>query len=138
EDIYPALVAALNDLGPAYLHVVFADPDQPLFQDIRKAWPRTLIANPVLGWGRPLPADGGRDAAERLLAAGADLISLGRPFLANPDLVERLRTGAPINPVREEGLMYTGGERGYTDYPYLPRLAATIPSPRAARVADHL
>ncbi|MFF2302520.1 alkene reductase [Streptomyces sp. NPDC058128] len=138
EDIYPALVAALNDIGPAYLHVVFADPDQPLFQDIRKSWPRTLIANPVLGWGRPLPADGGRDAAERLLAAGADLISLGRPFLANPDLVERLRTGAPINPVREEGLMYTGGERGYTDYPYLPRLAATIPSPRAARVTDHL
>ncbi|MGW2303307.1 alkene reductase [Streptomyces sp. NPDC001809] len=135
EDIYPALVAALDEIGPAYLHLVFADPDQPLFHDIRKAWPRTLIANPVLGWGRPLPADGGRHAAEHLLAAGADLISLGRPFLANPDLVERLRTGAPVNPVREEGLMYTGGETGYTDYPALPRLAATVPAPR--RVADH-
>ncbi|MFZ4302604.1 alkene reductase [Streptomyces cinereoruber] len=119
EDIYPALVAALAPIGPAYLHLVFADPDQPLFQDIRKAWEGTLIANPVLGWGGPLPADGGRHAAERLLAAGADLISLGRPFLANPDLVERLRTGAAINPVREEGLMYTGGENGYTDYPTL-------------------
>ncbi|MDX2563247.1 alkene reductase [Streptomyces sp. TX20-6-3] len=136
EDIYPALVAALDAIGPAYLHIVFADPDQSLFQDIRKAWPRTLIANPVLGWGGPLPADGGRNAAERLLAAGADLISLGRPFLANPDLVERLRTGAPLNPVREEGLMYTGGESGYTDYPYLPRVPATIASHPAH--ADHL
>ncbi|MFG2825721.1 alkene reductase [Kitasatospora sp. NPDC048365] len=124
EEIYPALVAALADLGPAYLHVVFADPDQPLFQEIRKAWPGTLIANPVLGWGKPLPADGGRRQAERLLAAGADLISLGRPFLANPDLVERLRIGAPINQVRDHGLMYTGGSAGYTDYPTLAATAA--------------
>ncbi|MFJ5546271.1 alkene reductase [Streptomyces sp. NPDC093225] len=131
EDIYPALVAALTDIGPAYLHLVFADPDQPLFRDLRRAWPGTLIANPVLGWGQPLPADGGRRAAERLLAAGADLVSLGRSFLANPDLVERLRTGAPINQVREEGLMYTGGADGYTDYPALPRLtpeSAALPA----------
>ncbi|MEU1671341.1 alkene reductase [Streptomyces roseifaciens] len=134
ESIYPALVAALADAGPAYLHVVFADPDQPLFQDIRKAWPGTLIANPVLGWGGPLPADGGRREGERLLAAGADLISLGRSFLANPDLVERLRTGAPLNPVREKGLMYTGGESGYTDYPALAdaRRGAGAPEPVGA------
>ncbi|WP_030194749.1 alkene reductase [Streptomyces sp. NRRL S-87] len=128
EDIYPALVGALADADLAYLHVVFADPDQPLFQDIRRGWPGTLIANPVLGWGGPLPADGGRHEAERLLAAGADLISLGRSFLANPDLVERLRSGAPLNPVRDEGLMYTGGATGYTDYPVLagtPRRAVT-------------
>ncbi|MEV7415488.1 alkene reductase [Streptomyces sp. NPDC089919] len=118
--LYPALVAALADIGPEYLHLVFADPEQQMFKDIRAAWPGTLIANPVLGWGGPLPADGGRQAAERLLAAGADLISLGRPFLANPDLVARLRTGAPLNALREEGLMYTQGENGYTDYPTLP------------------
>jgi N-ethylmaleimide reductase len=117
--IYPALVDALADAGLAYLHVVFADPDQPVFQEIRANWPGTLIANPVLGWGGPLPADGGKQAGERLLAAGADLISLGRAFLANPDLVERLRTGAPLNPVRDKGLMYVGGEDGYTDYPVL-------------------
>ncbi|GAA4935886.1 alkene reductase [Streptomyces coeruleoprunus] len=117
EHIYPALVDALADQGLAYLHLVFADPDQPLFPWIRKAWPGTLVGNPVLGWGGPLPADGGRGASERLLAAGADLIALGRPFLANPDLVERLRTGAPLNPVRDQYFMYTGGETGYTDYP---------------------
>ncbi|MGR4878274.1 alkene reductase [Streptomyces sp. LARHCF249] len=134
DRIYPALVDALADIGPAYLHIVFADPDQPLFRDIRKAWPGTLIANPVLGWGGPLPADGGRRAGERLLAAGADLISLGRSFLANPDLVERLRLGAPLNQVRDRGLMYTGGESGYTDYPVLaaahPRAGAPEPVAR--------
>ncbi|MFB6833556.1 alkene reductase [Streptomyces hydrogenans] len=124
DDIYATLVPALAALGPAYLHVVFADPEQPLFRRIRVQWPGTLIANPVLGFGGPLPADGGKGAGERLLAAGADLISLGRPFLANPDLVERLRTGAPVNPLREEGLMYTGGAEGYTDYPTLARSSA--------------
>ncbi|MFB6815554.1 alkene reductase [Streptomyces sp. NPDC056347] len=119
EAIYPELVAALAEIGPAYLHIVFADPDQALFHELRAAWPGTLIANPVLGWGGPLPEDGGKAAAERLLAAGADLIALGRPFLANPDLVHRLRTGAPVNQVRDHGLMYTGGADGYTDYPTL-------------------
>ncbi|QEU93468.1 alkene reductase [Streptomyces kanamyceticus] len=120
EDIYPALVDALAGIGQlAYLHVVFADPDTVLFKEIRANWSGTLIANPVLGWGGPLPADGGRGAGERLLAAGADLISLGRSFLANPDLVERMRVGAPLNPLNDKGLMYVGGAEGYTDYPTL-------------------
>ncbi|GFE12032.1 alkene reductase [Streptomyces glebosus] len=119
EDLYPALIEALADTGLAYLHLVFADPDQALFHEIRRSWPGTLIANPALGWGSPLPADGGKLAGERLLAAGADLISLGRAFLANPDLVERLRIGAPLNPVRDAHMMYVGGETGYTDYPVL-------------------
>ncbi|MEU8513944.1 alkene reductase [Kitasatospora sp. NPDC048722] len=117
-EIYRALTGELAGDGLAYLHVVFADPEDAVFQEIRKAWSGTLIANPVLGWGQPLPEDGGLAAAERLLAAGADLISFGRGFLANPDLVERLRTGAPLNPLRD-GLMYTGGAEGYTDYPAL-------------------
>lgn len=121
EEVYPALVDALADSGLAYLHVVFADPDQSLFQRIRKQWAGTLIANPALPWPGPLPADGGRHEAERLLAAGADLVSLGRAFLANPDLVERLRVGAPLNPLQGKGLMYVGGEAGYTDYPALAK-----------------
>ncbi|MDQ0795816.1 alkene reductase [Streptomyces sp. B1I3] len=118
EELYPALVAALAAHRPAYLHVVRADPDQAVFQRIRKDWPGTLIANPVLPADR-IPADGGIARAERLLAAGADLIALGRPFLANPDLVHRVRTGAPVNQVRNAYLMYVGGETGYTDYPAL-------------------
>ncbi|MEU1372147.1 alkene reductase [Streptomyces triculaminicus] len=131
ETVYPALVEALADTGPAYLHIVWADPDQPLFQDLRKAWPGTLIANPALGWGGPIPADGGQLAGERLLDAGADLIALGRAFLANPDLVERLRVGAPLNQVRDQHMMYVGGETGYTDY---PTLAADLP--HAAQVLE--
>ncbi|MEV6979418.1 alkene reductase [Kitasatospora sp. NPDC093806] len=119
DAVYPALLGELDGLGLAYLHLVFADPEQPLFHTLRAAWSGTLIANPALPWPGPLPADGGRAAAERLLAAGADLVSLGRSFLANPDLVARLRKGAPLNPIRDAHLMYVGGETGYTDYPTL-------------------
>ncbi|MGY5078721.1 alkene reductase [Streptomyces sp. G7(2002)] len=139
-NIYPALIETLADSGLAYLHLVFADPDQPLFHDLRKSWPGTLIANPALGWGTPLPADGGMQAGERLLAAGADLIALGRAFLANPDLVERLRIGAPLNPVRDQHMMYVGGETGYTDYPVLAAVqhrAETQPGSEPAYAHAH-
>ncbi|GAA2687178.1 MULTISPECIES: alkene reductase [Actinosynnema] len=116
--VYPPLLDAVAHHGLAYLHVAFADPGSQAYKEIRTRWTGTLIANPVLPVDR-VPDDGGRAAAERLLAAGADLIALGRPFLANPDLVERLRAGAPVNQVRERYLMYVGGPTGYTDYPTL-------------------
>lgn len=112
--IYAALVPALREIGPAYLHVVYADPTGEVFTAIRRDWPGVLIANPNLG--AELPADGGKAAGEGLLDAGADLVALGRAFIANPDLVERLQDGTPLNPLRG-GLMYTGGAEGYTDYP---------------------
>ena len=64
------------------------------------------------------------DMATAALQSGyADLVCFGRNFLANPDLTERLRTGAPLNPpVR--ATMYGGGAEGYTDYPF-----ATHPTP---------
>ncbi|WP_405137412.1 alkene reductase [Nocardia sp. NBC_01388] len=117
--LYPVLVAALAARPLAYLHLVFADPTSRLFQQLRALWPGVLIANPHLGWGVPLPEDGGKRAAESLLAAGADLVSLGRSFLANPDLIDRLRSKAPLNLVRDAHLMYVGDAEGYTDYPVL-------------------
>lgn len=116
-EICPALVTALADSGLAYLHIVHADPENPVHQ--RKDWPDTLIANPVLPQNR-IPDDGGLAQGERLLAAGDDLIALGRPFLANPDLIRRMRTGAPMNQVGGAYLMYVGGPTGYTDCPSLP------------------
>ncbi|GAA0587521.1 alkene reductase [Streptomyces crystallinus] len=133
ENIYPELIKALSDLDLAYLHLELADPQTPLFARIRADWPGTLLANPNLGWPAPLPADGGRAAGERLLAAGADVIALGRAFLANPDLVERLRIGAPLNEVRDKYTMYVGGPTGYTDYPTLSETAdLALTSGRAA------
>ncbi|MFJ7078299.1 alkene reductase [Streptomyces sp. NPDC098781] len=116
DALYPELVAALGGLGLGYLHLVYADAEDPLFGRIRAVWPGTLIANPRLP---ELSAEAIVEESARLMAAGADLIALGRPFLANPDLVRRLALGAPLNAVRDRYLMYTGGATGYTDYPAL-------------------
>ncbi|WP_369805303.1 hypothetical protein [Acidithiobacillus ferriphilus] len=57
--------------------------------------------------------------AESDLAAGrCDLIAVGRPFLANPDLVARWKTGAAVN-TPDMSTFYTPGAKGYTDYPTL-------------------
>jgi len=58
--------------------------------------------------------------AEKALADGADLVAFGRPFIGNPDLVERLRTDAPLNK-DDKTTWYGGNERGYTDYPTLKK-----------------
>ena len=49
---------------------------------------------------------------------GADAVAFGIPFLANPDLPERFRRGAALNPP-DRKTFYGGGEAGYTDYPFL-------------------
>ncbi len=66
-------------------------------------------------------ANGGYDAtsAHEAIARGeADLVSFGASFLANPDLPERFRRGAPLNPP-DTSTFFTGGDRGYLDYPAL-------------------
>ncbi|RAC55965.1 alkene reductase, partial [Burkholderia multivorans] len=52
-----------------------------------------------------------------------DLIAFGRPFVANPDLPERLRTGAPLA-LHDRNTLFGGGARGLTDYPTLAQAAA--------------
>ncbi|MET9468959.1 alkene reductase [Streptomyces sp. NPDC006544] len=117
-EIYPALLAALAEIRPVYLHVLLTDRERPRLQEYRRAWPGTLIANQLLS-REQFEADGGKGVAAGLLAEGADLVSLGRGFLANPDFVERLRTGAPLNELRPEFLMHVQGAEGYNDYPAL-------------------
>ena len=56
--------------------------------------------------------------AEKAVADGADLVAFGRPYIANPDLVERLRKNAPLN-TPDKMTFYGGGAKGYTDYPTL-------------------
>ena len=56
--------------------------------------------------------------AEEALSGGADLVAFGRPFIANPDLVRRLKEDAALNPL-DGATLYGGSAKGYTDYPAL-------------------
>ncbi|RXD62900.1 alkene reductase, partial [Xanthomonas perforans] len=61
-----------------------------------------------------------RGMSEQAISSGyADAIAYGRPFIANPDLVRRLRENAPLAEI-DQATMYGGGAKGYTDYPALP------------------
>ncbi|MGX1122894.1 N-ethylmaleimide reductase [Streptomyces ambofaciens] len=111
-DLYTELLTELARLGIAYVHIE-ATADEDLLVALRRLWPGTLVMNPVLPMG---PKQAGREDADHWLGLGAELISFGRGFIANPDLVERLRTGLPIAPV-DEATYYQGGDAGYLTYP---------------------
>jgi N-ethylmaleimide reductase len=69
-----------------------------------------------------------RQAAMDAVASGAaDLVSFGRAFIANPDLVRRLRENAPLN-APDPKTFYGGGARGYVDYPVLGAPAPASPA----------
>ncbi|MFI6082956.1 alkene reductase [Streptomyces sp. NPDC051217] len=110
-ELYAALLTELARLDLAYVHIE-ATADEEVLVALRRAWPGTLIMNPTLPMG---PKQTGRDDADRWLGLGADLVSFGRAFIANPDLVERLRAGLPIAPV-DEATYYQGGDAGYLTY----------------------
>ncbi|MFJ1648525.1 alkene reductase [Streptomyces sp. NPDC088258] len=110
--LHTALLTELARLGLAYVHLEATVGDEVLV-DLRRAWPGTLIMNPVFPMG---PKQTERADADRWLGLGAELISFGRAFIANPDLVERLRTGLPVAPV-DVATYYQGGDAGYLTYP---------------------
>ena len=106
-DTYRYLVAELAKLDLAYLHLR-AQGDEVILQQLRAAWPNALLLN------RPGRS---RDTIGDDVESGlADIATLGHLALANPDLAERLRRGAPLNEPRPEAF-YGGNEYGYTDYP---------------------
>jgi len=110
-ELYGALLAELAPLGLAYVHLE-ASTDEDTLVGLRRAWPGTLIVNPSKPDG-PVPTD--RAAAEHWLSLGADLISFGRAFIGNPDLVERLRASLPIQEAGRE-VYFEGGDQGYITY----------------------
>jgi N-ethylmaleimide reductase len=78
-----------------------------MFRHFRPIYKGTLIANVNMH----------RERGNRLIAEGlADLIAFGRPYIANPDLVQRFATGAPLAEVDWE-TVYASGSHGYSDYP---------------------
>lgn len=115
EADYTYLAQQLNARGLVYIHLVDHSPmGAPTVPDSIKQVFRSIFKGKLI-------LSGGYDAAraERDLAAGkCDLIAVGRPILANPDLVERWKTSATLNDI-DMGTFYTPGAKGYTDYPAL-------------------
>jgi N-ethylmaleimide reductase len=109
---YEALLHRIGGLGLAYLHVV-ADPATPEFGVIRALWPQTLVLNT----GRA--TDTNFCQLEELAEWGVvGAAAVGRAFLANPDLIDRLIVGAELN-TPDETTFYAPGPVGYVDYPTL-------------------
>ncbi len=122
QPLFEYMVRQLASLNLAYIHIIEGAtggardlPDRPFDYAALKAAYRQaggkgawMVNN---GLDKPL--------AEEAVAQGADLVAFGRPFIANPDLVERLRRGAPLNE-GDRPTFYGGGAKGYTDYPRLP------------------
>ncbi|MFE1265856.1 alkene reductase [Streptomyces sp. NPDC058758] len=113
EELYLALLAAIEPVGIAYLHVLETGPERrPLVLDLRKRFAGTFILN---------PATEGPTGAESLALIEdgvADLVAYGALFISNPDLPARLRAGGPF--AEPDRTTFFGGDhRGYTDYPAL-------------------
>jgi N-ethylmaleimide reductase len=109
---YEVLVDTIAPLNLAYLSVLHHDPKGELVQDLRERFNGTFLVN--TGFGVITT----RDEAISLVADGhADAVVVGRPAIANPDLVRRWREGLPVNEP-DQATFYGEGAKGYTDYPF--------------------
>ena len=113
DALYQHLASEFSKLGMAYIHIVdhhaMGAPEVPaaVKSKIRNAFSGTLILS------------GGYDetrATSDIKAGKGDLVAFGRPVLANPDFVHRLKNGIPLAQP-DASTFYTPGEKGYTDYP---------------------
>ncbi|MGM4920177.1 N-ethylmaleimide reductase [Tardiphaga sp. 813_E8_N1_3] len=115
QKLFDYITDGLSAEKLVYLHVVEGATGGPRdnapfdYAGLRKRFKGAYIANN--GFDLAL--------ANKVLAAdAADLIAFGKPFISNPDLVERLKSGAPLNEA-DKATFYGGGAKGYTDYPSL-------------------
>lgn len=113
--LFFSLVKELNKLELAYIHVIEGETggerqfDGFDFLALRKAFDGPWMVNN--GYTLEL-------AIEAISKGYADLVAFGKPFISNPDLVERFKMNAPLNSIIPNTL-YGGDKRGYTDYPTL-------------------
>lgn len=114
ETTYHYLSRQLNELGIAYIHLVdhssMGAPEVPVKfkKQIRSIFKSTIILS------------GGYDkkrAGADISSGLGDLVAFGRPFINNPDLVDRYRNNWPLSTDLKTDLFYTADEKGYTDYP---------------------
>ncbi|NEW93058.1 alkene reductase [Rhodopseudomonas sp. BR0M22] len=115
QALFDYIVDELDKLKLVYIHVIEGATGGPRdnatfdYASLRKRFSGTYIANNA--YDRAL-------ADKQLDANAADLIAFGKPFISNPDLVERLKRNAPLNEP-DKSTFYGGGAKGYTDYPTL-------------------
>jgi N-ethylmaleimide reductase len=115
QPLFDHIVDKLNALKLVYIHVIEGSTGGPRdyapfdYASLRKRFKGAYIANNAYTY----------DLATEVLAAdAADLVAFGKPYISNPDLVERLKKGAPLNEP-DKTTFYGGGAKGYTDYPTL-------------------
>jgi N-ethylmaleimide reductase len=121
QALFNHVVEALDPLRLAYLHVVEGETGgardsiefdwAALHDRFDGVW---MVNN---GYDRQM-------AIDAVASGRADLVSFGRLFMANPDLVARLRADGPLNPLMGQETFYGGGAHGYTDYPTLDQSRA--------------
>jgi N-ethylmaleimide reductase len=120
QPLFDYIVDRLNALRLVYIHVIEGATGGPRdiapfdYASLRRRFNGAYIANN--GYDLEL-------ASKVLVAKEADLIAFGKLFIANPDLVERFRRGAPLN-APDKATFYGGGAKGYTDYPTLEAVDA--------------
>ena len=127
QPLFDLVARALAPLGLAYVHVI----------EGATGGPRQIADRPFddAAFKRVYREAGGRGAwmvnngydkalAEQAVAAGADLVAFGKPFISNPDLVRRLREDLPLAP-GDKATFYGGGAKGYVDYPAFEEAATT-------------
>lgn len=121
QPLFDYVVRQLASLNLAYLHIIEGAtggprelPDRPFDYTALKA------AYRAAGGKGAWMVNNGYDQtlAGRAVQEGADLVAFGKPYIANPDLVRRLRESAPLN-TPDKATFYGGGAKGYTDYPTL-------------------
>ena len=113
DDLFEYLAAELGKLKLVYLHTVdhaaMGAPEVPA----------AIKAKIKAAFGGPIIASGGYDKAKAVDALNngdGELVAFGRPYLANADLVNKMKHDLPLN-APDFGTFYTPGEKGYTDYP---------------------
>jgi len=116
QALFNHVVDGLNPLGLAYIHVVEGATggdrnNEPFdYAALRNRFDGVWMVNN--GYDRQM-------ALDAVSSGRADLVSFGRAFIANPDLVRRLREDAPLNPLLDRETFYGGDAHGYIDYPTL-------------------
>ena len=115
SNVFFPLIREMSRLELVYVHVIEGVTGGPRefhefdFQALRREFQGAWIVNN--GYTRDM-------ASEAIASGYADLVAFGKPYIANPDLVERFKQNAPLNQA-DQTTFYGGGAKGYTDYPEL-------------------